>query len=58
MKRKFLSILLTLVLVVSFSLVTAVPVAAQGNTWYVATTGSDAFGDGTATWVDVDESGV
>ena len=34
MKRKILSILLTLVLVLSFSLVTAVPVAAQ-TTWYV-----------------------
>ena len=53
MKRKFLSILFALVLVVSFSLVTAAPVGAQ-ETYYVSTDGSDDYGDGTETWVDND----
>ncbi|GAI82081.1 unnamed protein product, partial [marine sediment metagenome] len=32
--------------------------AVDGTDWYVATTGSDDFGDGSATWVDVDGGGV
>ena len=56
MKRKFLSVLVALVLACSLGLVTAVPVAAQA-TYYVATDGSDTFGDGTETWVDNDTSG-
>jgi nitrous oxidase accessory protein NosD len=46
-KRKIFSILFALVLVLSFSLITAVPAMAQ-TTWYVATTGSDTTGDGTS----------
>jgi len=34
-----------------------VPVAANGVNYYVATTGSDTFGDGSETWVDNDSSG-
>lgn len=56
MRNKILSVLLALVLMLSFSLVAALPAMAQGDTWYVATTGSDGFGDGTETWVDVDNS--
>ena len=55
MKRIF-SILFALVLVLSFSLVTAVPVAAATD-YYVATDGSDLYGDGTENWVDNDSSG-
>ena len=44
--KKFLPVLFALVLVLSFSLATAMPATAQGNTWYVATTGSDTTGDG------------
>lgn len=58
MKRKILGILFVLMLVLSFSLVPAVPAMAEGpsTTYYVATTGSDTFGDGTGTWVDTDSS--
>ncbi len=45
MKKKFLGVLLALLLMLSFSLVIAPPVEAQ-STWYVATTGSDITGDG------------
>ncbi len=59
--KRHLSLLFTLLLVLSLAIVAgplAMPVEAQpGTTWYVATTGSDAFGDGTQTWVDVDTSG-
>jgi len=55
-KRKIFRVLFALVLVLSFSLVTAVPASAQSS-YYVATDGSDAFGDGTQTWVDTDASG-
>jgi len=44
-KRKIFRVLFALVLVLSFSLVTAVPASAQ-STYYVATDGSDAFGRG------------
>ena len=56
MKRKFLSILLALLLALSLSLVTWMPVAAQG-TYYVSIEGSDEFGDGTETWVDNEPTG-
>jgi len=46
-KKKFLSVLLALVLVLGFSLVTAVPVMAQTNL-YVSTTGNDTTGDGSS----------
>ncbi len=54
---KILSVALALALVLSFSLVTAVPVAAATDR-YVSTDGSDEFGNGTETWVDTDENGV
>ncbi|MFC2008185.1 beta strand repeat-containing protein [Chloroflexota bacterium] len=54
--KKLIYIFLGLVLVLSLSLAMATPAAAQ-TTYYVATTGSDAFGDGTETWVDNDTSG-
>ena len=57
MKRKIFSVLLALVLVLSFSLVTAVPAGAQ-STYYVATDGSDSDGNGTETWVDNDSNGI
>ena len=56
MKRKFVYVFFALVLALSLSLVTAVPAAAQAN-YYVATDGSDDYGDGTETWVDNDSSG-
>jgi hypothetical protein len=47
--KKLFSILFILVLALGFSLVTAVPVAADpGTTYYVSTTGDDGTGDGTA----------
>jgi hypothetical protein len=47
--KKIFGILFALVLVLSFSLVTATPVAADpGTTYYVSTAGNDASGSGTA----------
>ena len=44
--KKFLPVLFALVLVLSFSLATAVPAAAQDDTWYVDTTGNDTTDGG------------
>jgi hypothetical protein len=47
--KKIFSMLLALALVLGFSLVTAMPVAAHpGTTYYVSTAGNDASGSGTA----------
>jgi hypothetical protein len=47
--KKIFSILFALVLVLSFSLVTGTPVAAErGTTYYVSTAGKDTTGNGTA----------
>ena len=56
MKRKIFSIVFALALVLGFILATAVPAGANGVNYYVATTGSDDFGNGTENWVDNDSS--
>ena len=49
MRNKLISVLTALVLVLSFSLIPAIPVMANGTTYYVATTGSDETGNGSET---------
>jgi len=56
MKRKILSVLLTLVLVLSFSLVTAAPVAAAGVDWYVdASVGTSGGGTSESPFLTIQE---